>query len=657
MTVELRGFLRNKMPNVTLNSSDSGRIFEGIGAVSAATSRLLYDYPAQQRSDILDFMFRPNFGASVHELKVEIGGDGDSGATAPSHAHTQAELTAPSALTFSRGVEWWLMAEAKARNPNIKLGALAWCVPGWVGTFFSQNCIDYLIAWINGAKTFHNLSIDHIGVWNETAYQIAWVKSFHQAIVANNAAMWLNTKLVVGDSIDDWSVAADMASDPSFNAAVDVIGVHYPTFGINGNAPYDSTPAAKTSGKSLWSTEDGPWWIPGGWNGSWPGCEELIRIYLRNYIVGKVTKTLIWPPFSSYYFASIYIPNYAGMMLAISPWSGHYEVQNGIWVTAQVAQFVQPGWQFLDSACIIMANVGSCVALKSTNGTDWSLIVETTNASSSTPFSFSLAGGFRSGACHVWRTNQSSQFARLSDLNPSGGVYTLSLAPHSVYTFTSTTGQFKGSHAIPPQLAFPFPYSDPMTNYPTFPAAVVPKYGAAQGGAFESIGSAIQQKVLQPPVDWPEDLSTDPYWLMGEPTWTDYSVSVDFLLGPANSTYRYAVVMARISEVPGSPMYHPWPVGYQAFIDDTGAYQITRVDYTFGPPETYQVTSLLYAVLPSFDITVWHTLKMSIAGNLLTIFVDGVQLAQATDNTYPAGLAGAGCGTQANSLRNFSIGS
>ena len=59
---------------VTLDSSDSGRVFEGMGAVSAgASSRLLIDYPEPQRSEILDYLFKPNFGAALQHLKVEIG--------------------------------------------------------------------------------------------------------------------------------------------------------------------------------------------------------------------------------------------------------------------------------------------------------------------------------------------------------------------------------------------------------------------------------------------------------------------------------------------------------------------------------------------------------------------------------------------------------
>src|SRR5206468_7381431 len=65
---------------ITVDAGGAGRRFDGIGAVSGGggTSRLLPDYPAAQRNQILDYLFKPNFGASLHMLKVEIGGDENS---------------------------------------------------------------------------------------------------------------------------------------------------------------------------------------------------------------------------------------------------------------------------------------------------------------------------------------------------------------------------------------------------------------------------------------------------------------------------------------------------------------------------------------------------------------------------------------------------
>ena len=106
--------------------------FLGFGAISGggATSRLLVSYPEPQRGQILDWLFKPRFGASLSLLKVEIGGDGQStDGSEPSHRHA-APGEDSSEPDYSRGYEWWLMKEAKARNPDIKLYGLSWAVPG-----------------------------------------------------------------------------------------------------------------------------------------------------------------------------------------------------------------------------------------------------------------------------------------------------------------------------------------------------------------------------------------------------------------------------------------------------------------------------------------------------------------------------------------------
>ena len=67
-------------------------------------------------------------------------------------------------MNCNRGYEWWLMEQAKARNPNIKLVGLAWGAPGWIGNgnFWSTDAINYLIAWL-GCATSHGLTIDYLG--------------------------------------------------------------------------------------------------------------------------------------------------------------------------------------------------------------------------------------------------------------------------------------------------------------------------------------------------------------------------------------------------------------------------------------------------------------------------------------------------------------
>src|SRR3954453_19875231 len=116
--------------SVTINGAAAGRTFDGVGAISGGggNSRLLIDYPEPQRGQILDYLFKPGYGAAMQILKVEVGGDTNStSGSEPSHEHTRGDLNC------NRGYEWWIMEQAKARNPAIKLAALPWGAPGWIG--------------------------------------------------------------------------------------------------------------------------------------------------------------------------------------------------------------------------------------------------------------------------------------------------------------------------------------------------------------------------------------------------------------------------------------------------------------------------------------------------------------------------------------------
>src|ERR1700722_4586661 len=67
-------------PTITAYGASSGLTFGGIGAISGGggNSRLLTDYPAAQQQQILDYLFKPDYGASLQILKGEIGGDTNS---------------------------------------------------------------------------------------------------------------------------------------------------------------------------------------------------------------------------------------------------------------------------------------------------------------------------------------------------------------------------------------------------------------------------------------------------------------------------------------------------------------------------------------------------------------------------------------------------
>jgi hypothetical protein len=126
--------------SVVVDPARVGLRFDGIGGVSGGGggTRLLLDYPEPERGAILDFLFKPGFGAALQVLKVEVGCDGDTTQGAEQSHMRTADDASPTA--FDRGYENWLMVEAKQRNPGIHLSALEWGVPGWVadGTPVSQ---------------------------------------------------------------------------------------------------------------------------------------------------------------------------------------------------------------------------------------------------------------------------------------------------------------------------------------------------------------------------------------------------------------------------------------------------------------------------------------------------------------------------------------
>ena len=94
-------------------------------------------------------------------FQVEIGGDGQStDGTEPSHMHERDDLSC------NRGYEFWLLEEARKRNPAIKTFALSWASPAWVGNqtgYFSQDEIDYHVKWLQCTKQYEIGNIDYIG--------------------------------------------------------------------------------------------------------------------------------------------------------------------------------------------------------------------------------------------------------------------------------------------------------------------------------------------------------------------------------------------------------------------------------------------------------------------------------------------------------------
>lgn len=614
---------------VVLDGQASGRIFDGLGAASAgASSRLLYDYPEPQRSQILDYLFKPGYGAALQRLKVEVGADVNStDGSEPSFMRT------PSDHDSTRGYEWWLMVEAHKRNPNIVLEILPWGAPRWVDpatgerpTLYTPQMAAYMAGFIKAAKRDYGLDIRYVGLWNEKVYDLAYLKDLHNALVENH----LPTKIVCcdeypGEGKGQWDIANVILSDPEIAADVAAIGVHYPK--VKGKIT--TTDAARRTGKPLWSSED----QPNGGSGpfvsrEWPvGGRILAHLYNQNYLEGSMTATEIWSPVTSYYDI-LAAPN-SGLMYANTPWSGHYDVQGTIWATAHTTQFAQPGWQYLDSASGSLAGGGSYVSLRSPDRKNWSVVLETIGAQQPQTVSFHVAGGLSATTVHIWETNASRTFEHVTDVKPVSGNFAYTFDPDSLYSLTTTTGQGRGSAQPPAAAPFPLPYAD---DFEHTPIGRSPRYLADQDGAFEvhpcqgRAGRCLEQVIVTPPIPWGP--LPDPFTLAGDATWTDYSVSADvrFLSSAA------ATVMGRIdsADVFQDGRAH-WPSGYVLRVEPSGEWELLSAAYR-KPAVT------LASGTAKLNPGQWHRLTLSFHGTRIAAQLDGARLAEVEDASHAKGM-------------------
>ncbi|KAL4231148.1 hypothetical protein ACF0H5_008731 [Mactra antiquata] len=529
-----------------------GRRFDGIGGLSGggATSKLLPGYNEELRDQILDYLFKPNFGASLHILKVEIGGGSMSGVgSEATHMYHGGDLN------YQRGYEWWIMKEAKKRNPKIKLYGLPWVFSGWVGKgtnspyTYPERTVDYIIKWIQGAKEEHGLTIDYIGEWNEKNYNTTYLKMLRQALDKNGFEF---TEIVACDDYQaefETKMANEMLLDPELSAAIGYFGVHY--------SSTQSNIGSIMWGKQLWASED-----YSTFNDE-KGARCWARILNQNYVNGLMTSTISWNLIAAYYEGMPY--QRCGLMTSNNPWSGHYDVNPTIWMTAHTTQFTEPGWLYLShhSGVGHLTGGGSYVSLTNPDKTELTIILETIGHDDSQclhevlpgysvvnqTVTFQLQGSFSHiTSLNVWfsmlgnaaQKNVSILFQNKGTLQAlPDGSFTLHVVENQVYTLTTLSSGVKGEHPTPPQPEpFPLPYIDTFNDVVDHQE---PYFVAPMSGSFEVIPSGtagnkvLRQMTILQPVDWCE---TENFTLalVGNVSWTDIYSETSVSLDMENAT-------------------------------------------------------------------------------------------------------------------------
>lgn len=608
-------FISNAQTTITLNANDKGRVFEGIGAVSAgASSRNLVDYPEKQRAEVLDFLFKPKFGAGFQHLKVEIGsGENSTCGAEPSHAITRDELLDPK----PRGYEFWLMAEARKRNPQVILDCLPWGYPAWVGNRFSQASADWFVAFLETAKKHYGLDINWISAaQNENGTDLNWI--------ANNLRPTLDahgfSKVKFQAPDDDsefWQIFDKLEKDPKLDNLISAVGYHY----VDGREPWEidqktghnATEKAKASGKPLWASEE---WSQSGQEWGGKGALYVARVMNKLYTRDRITKFEIWCPFDGIYDQIIWAST--GALQADSPWSGHYTVWPSVWTIAHTTQFAEPGWVYMDNACGQFDAAtwrGSYVSLRDPKTGDWSVVMVTGEKKK---VKLNIGKGLKSGPVYLWKSTEKEQFIKQKPLKLNKGAVEIELDPDAVYTLTSTTGQTKGTFGTPPaSKPFPLPYKEDFSSYT---AGQTPKYFSDQKGTFETYqyptgGMCLAQVVPAEGILWYGNWLLKPHSLFGDINWKNYSIEGDILLdgGDVEIGGRYA---------------ERDKLGFRWILTRDGRWQLN-----------WQYTTLAAGQIENFRPADWHHLRLEMKGDEIVGLVDGKKMASVTNNSGAKGMA------------------
>jgi hypothetical protein len=665
---------------ITLNLGQGGRIYDGVGGVlgGGGNARYLMDYPPAQRQQILDYLFKPDYGASLQILKLEIGGDSDTTDGAePSIEHTRGHIDCQA------GYEFAIARQAVRLNPDLKLYGLQWSAPGWVGQGsnhrFTRRDIDYLLDWLGCARR-QGLQISYLGGWSESdsGRHQAWWNWLRAAL---NQHGYRQVKLVAADStgISAWHYVGD--------PAIAVLGAHnacgkkpgYVSYTIC-TSPWSANGRRNRSSQPMWNSEFGKVSADATSACVQPCAPAVDRAVIRGFVDARLTGFLEWPVIDAIPAGLPY--ENRGLVTADQPWSGNYQVNAMTWATAQLTQFAAPPgpggrvvWRYVSSASSQLDGKiadGSYVSLVRTNGgpaSAWSTMIEATTATTTQRAMFHITGGSRrlaAATVHVWASNfnpsndaPSQWFVRQPDLHPNQyGRFSLVIQPGWVYSLTTTTGQGKGTAVSPPAASLGLPLSESLgSDARAGSADDEPAYLAAQQGAFELARCRVpdgadrlctEQEAVTGPVFWHTAGALTgaryPYAVIGGPNWANYQVSADVLLPSRSSS---AGLIGRFECRAESPNANGFD-GYVFNLSAGGSWTLTRnanplptvsdSGCVAGPAKPLVLASGRLSRPPS--LSRWQHLSLGLSGSTITASVDGVQVARVTNAAWTSGLAG-----------------
>jgi hypothetical protein len=690
-----------RVTRIRVAARGGNRVYDGVGAIlgGGGNARYLMNYPPRQRTQILDYLFKPGYGAALQVLKLEIGGDANSSDGAePSTEHTRGSVNCHA------GYELSIARRAVTLNPRLKVYGLQWTAPGWIrshsGPRFTTRDIRYLLGWLGCARR-RGVRVSYLGGWNEsdTGVHHRWFRRLRQAL---NSHGYRRVQIVAADSSGraGWHYVGDRS--------VAILGAHnvcgVPT-GIAGPAtactsPWSARGRHAASGQPMWGSELG-----GMDAGAQPGCRApcapaFDRAVVRGYVDARLTGFLEWPvldamppglPFEN-----------RGLVTAHEPWSGSYRVNAMSWAIAQLTQFAWPPsghtrWKYLNSASRLLRGrrpSGSYVTLirstrthartgrhhrrkrTVTRVTAWSTIIEATTAATTQRADFRVSGGehLARHVVHVWasdfsgRAGSGSWFVHQRSIRPGrGGRFSLTIRPGWVYSLTTTSGQGRGHARGRPAAALRLPFTESLAGSGRAGRGDdEPPFLAAQDGAFELARCRVadgrdhrctEQQAAATPVFWHNAGAVSgahyPYAVIGDKSWADYKVSADVLVPRTGS----AGLIGRFGCRRGVPDIGQFD-GYLFDVASSGAWRLIRnadpapggssrasATNCSGPPASAQTLASGQLGRPLGTRT-WHRLSLAMSGSAITASVGSQVVARVTDSAWTSGLAGLEAGAR-----------
>lgn len=634
--VQVRSSTHNADANFRIANGKEDEIFDGIGGL-VDSAPLLYAYPEPQRSQILDYLFKPNYGQAIQVLKLEIGGDTNSTVNSE-HSYQHSLTDQPNVM---KSYEVWMAQEALKRNPNIKIWGLQWTAPHWVGAICSQQDNNYLARWITLMHSQAGIRVDYISAGqNEQLCPPNAPLTDQQNITSLRKTLDKNylqhVKIIGYDGGYPPPSLAKLRAQPKGDLYA--VGLHYPagwqqplTWG-----PVDNTAASvKSIGIKYWASENNDFqsFVPTPYGTL---TSQYNFLYLQYGITLITEWSLIGAAYSNMEFME-HSENASPQQMSLyaeEPWSGHYHIFDApFWSMAHTTQFTQAGWHFVKSASSRLPKGGSIVTYRSgaNKDQDWTAVIETTDATETQTVHLSFDNNFNKENYSIFSSNSDSDmyFNNLGKFSKDAKGITLSIKPHSMVTVSSLTGQHKGMAAAkaPPSRAFPHTYLNNFDSYRTGETQI--GYFAPIQGAFEiqkckadRPGKCMVQVATPNPVRWPYSAANaDPFVLVGDRASTDSIIRAKIKLPDTNST-SYGAIGGHAQLTRAAVEYGGYGVfkGYELRLSGNGTWELAYTD---------TARQVLASGPVKGSSLGWHSLQLKFSRGAVTACIDGKAVTRA----------------------------